>query len=59
MNNLDTLKTWCLSQIELYPELRTQIIETYLLAQDEVDSGEPEQSECEKALDYIEELIEE
>jgi hypothetical protein len=57
MNNLDNLKTWCQSMIQLYPELRTEITETYFLAQDEVDSGEPEQSECEKALDYIEELI--
>jgi hypothetical protein len=55
--NLEDLVVEIKEAIKKRPELRNDLIEIYRLAKAEIDEGESEVSEVEKALNSIEELI--
>ncbi len=59
MSTLEELLEYCRTKIKEYPDLRGDIIEEYQMADAEVHDGESESHEVEKAIDSIDEMIEE
>lgn len=57
--NLKQLAKYCKEKIELFPNLKRDILDFYSLANDEVEEGESEDNECELAVSSIDELIKE
>jgi len=54
--NLKALKEYTRDLMDKYPGKREELVELYLLAQAEIEGGEPELSECEKAYDDMVEI---
>ena len=46
-----------MNMIKLYPTLKDEIEDFYVLALDEIEAGESQHNECELAVSSIEQLI--
>jgi len=53
------LSEYCIDKIKAYPLLEREIKHFYVLALDEIESGESQNNECELAVSSIEQLIKE
>lgn len=54
---MEYFKNYCAEKITLHPKLQVHIINYFMLAQDEIESGGSEQHEVELAINDIEDLI--
>jgi hypothetical protein len=57
--NLNYLKAFCREKIAEHPDLKEQIFELYILAQDEIEEGGSTFQEVGLAIESINQLIEE
>jgi hypothetical protein len=55
---LDQLKEYTKDFMDQYPNRREELVDTYLMAQAEIEGGQPEHSECETAYNEMKELCE-
>jgi hypothetical protein len=55
--NIQYLSDFCADKITSHPKLQVQIIDFFMLAQDEIEEGGSEQHEVALAISSINELI--
>jgi hypothetical protein len=56
--NFEYLKQFCIDKIAEYPNLKSEILDFFYLAKDEIEDGGSEAHEVELAISSINELIE-
>lgn len=56
---MEQFKKWVQEKIDLYPNLKMEILDFYYLAKDEIEEGGSEHHEINLAMNSINELIEE
>lgn len=54
---LTELRKYCLETIKQHPGIELEVVDIYVTADDEIDSGASECNECELAMSSIKELI--
>jgi uncharacterized UPF0160 family protein len=55
--SIKDLTEYCMDMIKLYPKLKDEIEDLYVLALDEIEAGESQHNECELAFCSIKQLI--
>ena len=55
--SIKDLTEYCMNMIKLYPTLKDEMEDFYVLALDEIEAGESQHNECELAVCSIEQLI--
>ena len=57
--NLHYLKQFCIDKSAEFPKLKSEILDFFFLAKEEIEDGESESHEVELAISSIKQLVEE